>query len=273
MASRNGSGILVGFVVATVAGVLSVIITAHLGYGPTPEGSKGVVPGGGPPNGGSPSGGLPPPLLPVSSSADPGSLESFRDQVGKSTTFQVTGRTTGRLYGTDLYTDDSDLGTAAVHAGLLRAGERGFLQVTFHGASSGFVGSTRNGLTSLSWSTSWGGSYRIQPVGSATAAPALDVKPDPGTATAWRGELGKVLYFDVIGRSSGNLYGTDLYTDDSEIAAAAVHAGALREGERGTVKVTIAPGASGYPGSTRNGVTSLEWPTPWPGSYRIERAY
>jgi photosystem II stability/assembly factor-like uncharacterized protein len=52
-----------------------------------------------------------------------------------------------------IYTNDSDLGMAAVHAGLIRPGETATIRVVNTGRSNNFVGSTRNGVTSLSRST------------------------------------------------------------------------------------------------------------------------
>jgi hypothetical protein len=68
-----------------------------------------------------------------------------------------------------------------------------------------------------------------------------------------------------MGRSSGgSVWGTDLYTLDSRLAVAAVHAGAAVAGEESVVKVTFAPGQSNYAGTTRRGVTTSTW-----GSYRM----
>ena len=39
------------------------------------------------------------------------------------------------------------------------------------------------------------------------------------------------LVCEVTGSSQGTVWGTDLYTDDSSIPAAAVHAGVLKDGE------------------------------------------
>jgi Ni/Co efflux regulator RcnB len=97
------------------------------------------------------------------------------------------------------------------------------------------------------------------------------VLPDPGVLTGFRGQNGQTLYFEVTGsQSAGAVWGTDLYTDDSSLAAAAVHAGALADGQTGVVKVTILPGAAGYRATCRNGVESGNWGG-WVGSYRIER--
>lgn len=55
------------------------------------------------------------------------------------------------------------------------------------------------------------------------------------------------------------LYGTDVYTDDSGICAAAVHAGKITFESGGTVTIETVAGQQEYKGSTRNGVTSATW--------------
>ena len=66
------------------------------------------------------------------------------------------------------------------------------------------------------------------------------------------------------------MYGTGVYTDDSSLATAAVHAGVLRAGEEGVVKVTILRDQGPYQGSERNGVTSSSYSS-WYGAFRVER--
>ncbi len=63
----------------------------------------------------------------------------------------------------------------------------------------------------------------------------------------------------------GTIYGTDVYTDDSYVCVAAVHAGKIpRTGGRITVEVR--PGQDSYIESTRNGVRSHAW-GPYHGSF------
>ena len=78
-----------------------------------------------------------------------------------------------------------------------------------------------------------------------------------------------VYSFDGVSLAS-NLYGTGVYTTDSNLAAAIIHSGALRLGERGLVKVTILPGLTQYTGSTQNGVTSSSYGA-WRSSFKVER--
>lgn len=100
----------------------------------------------------------------------------------------------------------------------------------------------------------------------------LGVRFDPGNLTEFTAaDAGRVALIEVTGRTDGSIWGTDEYTADSRLATAAVHAGAVREGERGLVRVTILDGATRtYPGSQRNGITSFDYAT-YPVAYRIER--
>ena len=56
-----------------------------------------------------------------------------------------------------------------------------------------------------------------------------------------------------------SVWGTDIYTLDSAICAAAIHAGALTDAAGGFVLLTWQPGQTQYPGSQRNGITTSEW--------------
>jgi len=67
---------------------------------------------------------------------------------------------------------------------------------------------------------------------------------------------GATYYFRVIGAVDGSVWGTDIYTGDSALAAAAVHAGVLKPGETAVVRVRVMPPLAQYQGSIRNGVTS-----------------
>lgn len=261
---------------------------------------------------------------------DPGNLTAFRSQVGQVHTFRVTGRRSGPVWGSLLYTDDSDLGSAAVHAGLLREGQRGVVKVTILPGQDQYEGSEGNGITSSSYAA-WQGSYTIAPVvqvkrahdapmpeeakklvedltqgdvkpraaqlwaameklqliqETAQRAEELDeaiavrdgiraliiklvgARPDPGSLASLRKQVGKSFYFVVTGRATGSVWGDGIYTDDSDLGTAAVHAGLLRPGQKGIIKVTIGFGFEGFDGFERNGIVSGSY-GPWQGSYRV----
>ena len=94
-------------------------------------------------------------------------------------------------------------------------------------------------------------------------------RADPGNLTAFRDRVGQQLLIDVTGQPDGTIWGTDVYSDDSPLATAVVHAGILQPGQQGLVRVTILPGQDAFHGVTRNGVESRDF-GPWEGSYRIE---
>lgn len=111
--------------------------------------------------------------------------------------------------------------------------------------------------------------------GTTAPAPARiaekDAAPDPGNLTAYQDKIGKTFSFRVTGSATGSVWGTGIYTADSTLAAAAVHAGALKPGETNVVRVRMMAGRSRYAGSTRNGVTTGAW-TSYPASYAVSRA-
>lgn len=94
-------------------------------------------------------------------------------------------------------------------------------------------------------------------------------RPDPGSLTGYRNQVGKSFLFKTKGSTEGAVWGSDVYTDDSSLATAAVHAGVLRNGEVGMVKVTLLVPDGPFVGSDRNGVSSGNW-TAWPNAYRVE---
>ncbi|HET6422897.1 MAG TPA: LCCL domain-containing protein [Planctomycetaceae bacterium] len=100
----------------------------------------------------------------------PGSLMPLREHVGETFYFEVTGRTGSSIWGTEVYTLDSDLGTAAVHIGALKEGETGIVQVTIVKSPEQHVSSTQNGVRSGSWS-SYPASYTVQKWAGPRAAP------------------------------------------------------------------------------------------------------
>jgi len=74
----------------------------------------------------------------------------------------------------------------------------------------------------------------------------------------------------VKGTTSGTVWGSGTYTDDSSISAAAVHAGLLKVDEIGMVRVIIMPGLDKYLPTEANGIKSQPYEK-WEGSFRLER--
>jgi hypothetical protein len=331
---------------------------------------------------------------------DPGMLFAYGNSIGRALFFRVTGDSKKPIWGTNPYTPDSALSSAAVHAGVLKAGQTGVVKVTMLPGQSSYRGSKRNGITSSKWGNS-PVSYLVQPVTekdedaeemspamrsvsspgmpysapvrsysygasgvpggyspaarpewivvrqnpfvaspavtaptvklpadaqrlvddfqAASAAihkasnrkiaelrrtavgnlkplqdkytretrldeaiairdyigeikqPVENILPDPGAMSAFQATIGSVFHFRVTGRRGGVVWGAGVYTADSALAATAVHAGALREGQTGIVKVTILPGQPSYESAVRNGIASNAF-GPYPTSYRVEPA-
>jgi hypothetical protein len=328
---------------------------------------------------------------------DPGVLYAYNNFIGRTFFFRVTGDNHRTVWGTDVYTSDSGLAAAAVHAGVLKLGQTGVVKVTIMPGRPSYAATTRNGVASATWQA-FPVSFKVEQVGdddedagdelpaippspsfapndatmnirgfykgrplprnegyempttvypatgyyvapavtepavelpqdakelvdrfqAASAAihkrsnrmiaalrhraidalkplqddytraakldeavvirdfirklqePAENVLSDPGSLFNSVATIGAVHYIRVTGRRAGAIWGTDVYTADSTLAAVAVHAGALKEGQTGVVKVTILPGQPSYQGATRNGITSYAY-GPFSFSYKVEQ--
>ncbi|UJR07096.1 hypothetical protein I4U23_011384 [Adineta vaga] len=89
---------------------------------------------------------------------------------------------------------------------------------------------------------------------------------DPGNLGGYRGNNGQVYKFSITGTCSGSVWGTSIYTDDSYLSTAAVHAGYAQCGVATIVSVQVLPGQSSYTGSTQYGITSYSYGS-FSGSY------
>ncbi|OYT93923.1 MAG: hypothetical protein CFE43_00885 [Burkholderiales bacterium PBB3] len=195
--------------------------------------------------------------------------------------FLVTGNArAGSIWGTNVYTNDSPLAAAVVHAGVLADGQTGVVRVVIGTGQYKFVGSVSNGVSSNDYSDfpSWysvatdAGTNAVLPFPGMYESPI----PDPGSLGNYRGRNGAALYFKVTGSTTGGVWGTGTYTDDSNLATAAVHSGVLRAGQEGIVKVRIEQGLTlyymysppVYTASTANGVTSNSYGT-FGGSFSV----
>lgn len=198
--------------------------------------------------------------------ACPGNMVAYRGQNG----FQLecsclsSETSSGDVWGTDTYTDDSRLCRTALHAGAITS-SGGVIVATVEPGQSSYVGSTRNGVTSTSYGT-FAGSYSVTGGSSCTPLP-----PNcPANLTAYRGQNGTVVTCNCssVATSVGYVWGTAVYTDDSYVCRAAVHAGAISS-TGGVISAVISVGLSSYTGSTYNGVTSSSYGA-WPGSYSFQ---
>jgi LCCL domain len=213
-------------------------------------------------------------------------LMAYRGLVGQTIHLHLRGATGGDVWGTDIYTDDSDPNVAAVHDGILKPGEEGIAAIRLLPGIERYDGTTKNGVRTNDFGH-FGGSYRfdgVQPV----------ARPDPSEISGrfnipfmvfldgiggdsaseelvkMRDQIGASVDLTVTGSSGAPIWGDGIYTDDSAVAVAAVHAGLLKVGEIGVVRATIMGPRDRYEGTSRNGIQSQSF-NRFEGSYRLER--
>lgn len=263
--------------------------------GPQPRGGFGPVAQGGPPPGGTVAAGG---VIEAGCSFNGGQLQGDVGAV-----FQVACpancESSGTVWGTDIYTADSGLCRAGIHAGLISPGG-GMMVVRLEPGQPAYRGTVRNGVQSVDYGR-YGKSYVLFPAGGAAAAappsqypppsqqqyapPPPAQVPPPGpqpagyatvrpagpvieagcsfSANQIRGEIGTSHLVNCPpGCGKGSVWGTDVYTADSSVCHAAVHSGLATDAAGGTFVVTIDPGRPAYRGSVRNGIHGSDY-----GSY------
>lgn len=76
-------------------------------------------------------------------------------------------------------------------------------------------------------------------------------------ATAFNGEDGKTFKFECPpDGTAGTIWGSDVYTADSSICTASVHAGLINLEDGGIVTIEYRPGRATYGSTVRHGITS-----------------
>ena len=96
----------------------------------------------------------------------------------------------------------------------------------------------------------------------------VNAPPAPASLQPLQNQVGKVFHFTVTGAVNGAVWGTDIYTLDSHLGTAAVHAGVLKSGQTGVVKIKILLSPPNFVGSMRNGVSTADFGA-FPGAYQI----
>jgi hypothetical protein len=166
------------------------------------------------------------------------------------------------VWGSDIYTADSSICTAAVHSGLITFQQGGTVTVELRAGRSIYGASERNGVTTSAYG-SWPHSF----VFKTPNTEALVRAADEATPVLWNSsatiagfEVGKTLKFSCPGGGKENtVWGTDTYTLDSSICTAAVHAGKIQLETGGPVTLEMRPGESSYKGSERNGIKTNDY--------------
>jgi hypothetical protein len=108
-------------------------------------------------------------------------------------------------------------------------------------------GSTAHGVTTLTFSEAWGSAFTFE--GAQTPEPLPDCGP--------LGDQEELACFCARGAATGEVWGSDPYTADSNICAAAHHAGVIGS-HGGNVRVLREPGQESYTASTAAAVKTSE---------------
>ncbi|MBL8957649.1 MAG: hypothetical protein JNK82_43140 [Myxococcaceae bacterium] len=175
----------------------------------------------------------------------------------------------GSVWGNGIYTRDSSLCRAAVHAGAIPVAG-GKVVVRPAPGCPKYVGSTKNGISTSRWGA-YAGSFYFEDRGHGECAvvPA-DACPDTFLAIPSSESVTK-LSCTCAGDEGGAVWGSGTYTRDSSICAAALHAGAISTAG-GKVTVHAAVACDAYEGSVKNGVTTGSWGPCRPGSFVFDGA-
>jgi hypothetical protein len=153
-----------------------------------------------------------------------------------------------------------------MHAGLV-GDEPGNVTVNFLPGREGYSQSIANDVETGAWGA-WGGSFAFE--GAELGEPEDDAYADvcPDNAEALRGTDEAVTCrctADML--TDGTVWGTDIYSDDSAICKAAVHAGVISEAG-GDVRFVPIDGQETYTGSEANGVETRDYGA-WDGSFEF----
>ena len=166
------------------------------------------------------------------------------------------------VWGSDIYTADSSICTAGVHSGLITYQQGGAVTIELRPGRTIYGCSERNGVTTSDY-----GSYQHSFVFKTPNTEAVVREADEQTPVLWNtsasmvgSETGKTYQFKCPpGGKESSVWGTDIYTADSSICNAAVHAGKLTMESGGLVTIELRPGESSYKGTTRNGIKTNDY--------------
>ena len=156
-----------------------------------------------------------------------------------------TGNEGGAVWGSGPYTADSSLCVAARHRGVISPGPAKLRAYAWPGQSS-YQGSFVYGIQSSDWG-SYHASFDFMPPNTGGAAAC---GPFPGGDGPY--------VCGCTGAENGTVWGSGPYTSDSDLCAAARHAGVIGKAGGRLVVLGLA-GLPSYRGSLRNGVETHDW--------------
>jgi hypothetical protein len=159
-------------------------------------------------------------------------------------------------WGTDIYTDDSSICTAAVHAGLVSVRDGGIVTIEMRPDAGYYGGTTRNGVTTGDWREPWTGSYVF--IRDPSSPPPAIAASGHMQADSWPHQAGRIITFYCAPNFQLHVvYGSDPYTDDSYVCSAAVHAGILTQKFGGMTTIKLLDDRTSFTASSRHGVSTL----------------
>jgi hypothetical protein len=180
------------------------------------------------------------------------------------------GSAAGNVWGTAQYTTDSSLCAAARHAGAVPE-TGGLLLFTVGSGCASYLGTVRHGVTSSAWGH-YGASVSFPAVSDpdcsqsfrAGVAGAPAAPPPVGAQRTQEGcpdvlppepPRKRLCHCYPSNLTVGPVWGAGPYALDSNVCAAALHAGAILP-TGGSVELEVIAGCAEYPGGAANGITA-----------------
>jgi len=204
----------------------------------------------------------------------------------------------GATWGSDVYTLDSGLCRAGIHAGAIPT-SGGMIQVRIEPGRPAYRGTARNGIQSSDYGqypksfVVLAGGEGGGPVAEGGEGGGDDGGGEPAggdgggggggggsdvieagcgyNGTQIVGEIGTHVVVNCPAGCAGEgaTWGSGHYTLDSGVCRAAIHAGIIKD-SGGDVGVTIEPGRPAYRGSLKNGIQSSDYGN-YPKSFKVGR--
>lgn len=211
----------------------------------------------------------PPETTPIETISWSFTANRYRDRPGDEVSFFCPSNgVENRVWGSDVYADQSSICTAAVHAGLITLEDGGAIAIRIRPGQNTYRGSTRNEVTSGDFGQ-WPGSFTFTTLRDAVAGVmvtpdgtpvALQIARWDTTAEPFSRQMNQVFaLYCPAGGTLAAVWGSDIYRDASSVCAAAVHAGKLTIRDGGAIAFKVVSPMPFYIGNTRNGITSRHW--------------
>ncbi|CAH0237992.1 LCCL domain-containing protein [Roseomonas sp. CECT 9278] len=165
----------------------------------------------------------------------------------------------GAVWGSGIYTSDSRICRAAVHAGVIPA-SGGPVGVEPAPGRQSYDSERQNGITTQAFGP-WRSSFTF---GMPTVAPMPNC---PANFEGRTEALACLCNAALV--AAGSVWGTGVYSSDSQICRAALHAGLVGL-QGGAIGLVPRGRQAQFTGSRANGVTSMNF-GPWGGSFSFTR--